>query len=164
MGDWRYFPTWTHQCSHPTCSSYNVKLTVLHWETESLFLNQSGLYNNLQQLNAEGWCLETLLGRRKRYHFFWVLSVSLLSSAPSCHVVRKPRPHGDVPANSSMAKIPASHQTYEWICHQMILTSSLWIFQLGSQTCQGREKPPPVNSAIFCLNSWPSETVSSFTH
>lgn len=95
------FPTWPHQCSHPTCSSYSVKLTVLHWQTESLFLNQSGLYNNLQQLNAEGWCLETLLGRRKWYHFFWVLSVSLLSSAPSCHVVRKPRPHGGVPANSS---------------------------------------------------------------
>lgn len=56
-----------------------------------------------------------------------------------------------------LAKIPASHQPCEWICHQMILTSSLWIFQLVSQTCQGGEKPPPVNSAIFCLNSWPSE-------
>ena len=161
MGDWRYFPHMTT----PVLPSHRLFLECEADSpplTESLFLNQSGLCNRLQQLSAEGWCLETLLGGRKQYHFLWVLSVSL-SSGPSRHVVRKPWPRGGVPANSS-GKNP-SQPPDMW----MNAPSGDSGFQpldlpAGVPDFSGREKPPPLNSAFFCLNSWPSETVSSFTH
>lgn len=145
-------------CAPPTRWSWQA--CILRWGSSSWtrvdFVTTST--NRIQRSDAFRLLM---LGHKRQYDFLLVPSLSLslspLSLGLSHHVGRKPRPRGGNSSQHSRRRSqPNNHQMGEWTNLQMSPSSRTWIFQLGPQPSQGRDKPPPLNPAI-CL-AWTPDT------